>query len=224
MAVNSVDGRIYIGKTNQLPERRWHQHCAAAIRNPWTKISLWRAIRKHGPSAFSIKLLAMAHDEPTLDEYERMYIKEYRTDEPDRGYNMTLGGEGAGWGNQLRKGLVLSEEHKAAISRANTGIKRPWVSARKAWVGRKHSEEAKRKMSLAHKGLFHGQLAKPKIELTDEEKALRKKEKYIKIGAKNRGQKRSAEFSQFLSARKVTERMRMTGREVGLSNRGKRRK
>lgn len=145
----------YVGYTNRSIESRWAKHLSAARRG-WTQV-LYRAIRKHGESAFTIESL-MEHEDAAylLHEMERKFITEYKTHiRHGKGYNLTDGGEGAiGW--------IPTEETKQRISDAKRGKSvsdetRQRISDSKkgsvSWMkGRKHSDEAKQKMSLSKKG------------------------------------------------------------------------
>lgn len=232
-ASNVVDGRVYnyIGKTKQDFGRRWDQHCQAALKRPWTKIRLQQAIRKHGAESFMIELVAVATDESTLNDFERMYIEEYKANDPDFGYNMTTGGEGFGWGNQINTGRKLAPEHKAAIGLANRKPKslegrENMRRAQKRRVGISwghHTEETKKRLSLTHKGRHHGKLISPriKIRLSPEEIFAKKVLRYKRAAEANRGKKRSPEFCQGLRERTITDKQRQNCRIIGLSNLGR---
>lgn len=104
IATNSNNGKNYVGKTKKTPEERWQVHLDKAqmlenIResNPHTKIRgthLNNAIIKYGNDAFIIKQIDVAYSRDELNEKERYYVKEYDSMNPDKGYNMTEGGEG----------------------------------------------------------------------------------------------------------------------------------
>ncbi len=94
----------YLGKTGKTIEKRWSKYLekAEALRrareaNPNKKISgthFDNALAKYGPDAFTVKQEDVAFSKAELNEKERYYIKEYDSMNPDKGYNMTEGGEG----------------------------------------------------------------------------------------------------------------------------------
>ena len=130
---NSVNGKVYIGKTVKTAQQRWKQHCAAS-KVADSSIHLRAAIRKYGPQVFDISVLAVATSKSELNDLERKYIAMYQSTVSERGYNQTLGGDGASIGNRNRVGCHLSPEHKAAISAANKGPKSAETRARMSAV------------------------------------------------------------------------------------------
>ena len=103
-ATNTINGKVYIGKTEKTIEKRWNGHLKEAralerLREafPNEKISgshLNNAIIKYGGGVFSLNQEDIADNIEELNEKEKYYIKEYDSMNPDKGYNMTEGGEG----------------------------------------------------------------------------------------------------------------------------------
>ena len=104
IATNSNNGKNYVGKTKKTPEERWQEHLDEAQMlentresNPDSKIRgthLNNAIIKYEDDAFIIKQIDVAYSREELNEKETYYVKEYDSMNPDKGYNMTPGGEG----------------------------------------------------------------------------------------------------------------------------------
>lgn len=100
-ATNTINGKVYIGKTEKTIEKRWNGHLKevrALMRqreaNPNEKI--WgahfnNAIIKYGAGAFSLNQEDIADNKAELNAKEKHYIKEYDSMNPDKGYNMTEG-------------------------------------------------------------------------------------------------------------------------------------
>ena len=147
---NTVNGKIYIGKTVQTIERRFKEHIWVSHRETATQSNtyLHNAIRKYGKEAFIVTELESGFgSEEALNEAEIRYISDLSPQ-----YNMTKGGDGGP--------SPTSEEHKKRISDSLKGRKRSEETKRKisdAHKGKKLSEEHKRKMSESMKG-------KPKSE------------------------------------------------------------
>ncbi|MFW9873539.1 MAG: GIY-YIG nuclease family protein [Candidatus Thorarchaeota archaeon] len=105
IVMNNFNGKNYIGKTEKTPEERWKNHLkdARALErareaNPYKKISgthLNNSFNKFGSEAFSLKQIDVAYSLDELNKKERHYVKEYDSMNPDKGYNMREGGEGA---------------------------------------------------------------------------------------------------------------------------------
>jgi group I intron endonuclease len=90
---NSLNGKVYVGKTERGLLARWKQHIKAAEKG--SSLLLHRAICKHGVENFTVNALC---EVPVvgLNEAERMYITQYKSYPPNRGfgYNMSPGGDG----------------------------------------------------------------------------------------------------------------------------------
>ena len=100
LITNSVNGKVYVGKTEKPVDARLHEHKAHARRGG--KFRLSQAIRKHGPEAFSVLTLETVHFE-VASERERYWIAQYDSKKYTNGYNMTDGGEGT-------PGVLITEE------------------------------------------------------------------------------------------------------------------
>jgi group I intron endonuclease len=124
----SPSGKIYIGQTRQSVGRRKARHYYEAASGRISK--LCSAIRKYGKD---IRWEVVCKDIPLeeLDAAEQLYILIY--DSYINGYNMTIGGQNP----------PLTKEIKKKLSKTSRG--------------RKHSEETKKKMSNAHKGMHIGE-------------------------------------------------------------------
>ena len=86
---NNINGKIYIGKTEQTIEQRFKQHCYDAFRERNEKRPLYSAMRKYGIENFSIELI-----EETSNPEEREIFWIENKNSYHNGYNATLGGDG----------------------------------------------------------------------------------------------------------------------------------
>ena len=101
---NTINVKVYIGKTGKTIEERWSKHLENAEElkrareaNPHKNIAgthLNNAINKYGSNAFIVNQEDVAYSREELNEKERHWVKEYDSMNPDKGYNMTEGGEG----------------------------------------------------------------------------------------------------------------------------------
>ncbi len=101
---NTINGKVYIGKTEKTIEERWSKHLENAKElkrareaNPHEKKAgthINNAINKYGSNAFNVNQEDVAYSKAELNEKERNWVKEYDSMNPDKGYNMTEGGEG----------------------------------------------------------------------------------------------------------------------------------
>ena len=138
-------GKKYIGITGNKPEYRWNNgkgYSSGYFRN---------AIDKHGWDAFRHEILYTRLTKEEACKLEQELIAKYQTNNPEYGYNCSIGGEmsalGCHWSlkedtkQKMRK--PKSEEHRKHISKARKGVS----------VNGEHlSEEHRRKISEAGKG------------------------------------------------------------------------
>ena len=139
---NKVNNTRYIGQTIQALSKRWISH-----KKSKSQTFISRAIQKHGPENFEIRVLSRCNSVEELNHREQYYIKLFNTMAPN-GYNLTTGGD--------RPQFSLETRNK--ISVANKGKKKgPMSKATRLKLadinrGKKHSSETKRKMSDSHSG------------------------------------------------------------------------
>ena len=125
---NKINGKCYIGQTVKPIQRRWKQHivgnghCSA----------IHGAITKYGIDNFDVKIISHNNSIEEMNHRERYYIKLFNSLAPN-GYNLTEGG------------IRPSFSPQARLNMARKGEKHP------LW-GKKHSEESKKKMSVAKIG------------------------------------------------------------------------
>jgi group I intron endonuclease len=139
---NISTGKQYVGATKLSLSHRWSLHCSAAKRKP--KGILHEDIR--AGYLFEIRVLSSALNASALDDLERFWIRELRTQSPD-GYNLQTGGmSGFGVGPEISAKLSA-----AGIGRTPTPETRLKLTAAKTgntnWLGRKHTPETRAKMS-----------------------------------------------------------------------------
>lgn len=125
---NTVNDKLYVGKTVRTLDIRWKGHVNGANRDA-SDMMICRAIRKYGTGAFERRILEECC-ESVVNEREKFWIAELKTHVSQGGYNLTFGGEGLA-------GYKFSDESKQRM--------------REAAVGRKHTPEARAKMSEAAK-------------------------------------------------------------------------
>ena len=140
-AVNSVNGKIYIGLTTSDLEIRKYQHRNKSEKQK-NKQLLYKAIRKYGWVNFEWEIIDHAENEDELNKKEVTWIEFYNSyafKENSNGYNMTIGGEST-------KGVRLSDETRKRISEATKGANNPNY-------GNRHSDEARQKIREKRIGL-----------------------------------------------------------------------
>lgn len=142
--INQVNGKVYIGQTWRLLQKRFHDHKTTKSHC----MKLVSAFNKHGRENFTIELITVCGTQETADYWEIYFIEKYAS--TISGYNLKEGGSHgrtheetkrklsrAGKGrpapnkgvpatpetiaklSAMRKGVKKSKEHVAAILAAN---------------------------------------------------------------------------------------------------------
>lgn len=138
---NTVNNKIYIGKTNRTVAERWKEHIrdARAARFP---MPLHRAINKYGASSFTHEVLAQTDSETELVDLEIALIKQHNSSNKQVGYNATNGGDGgpakAGEKHHFF-GKKFTEQHRANLRAAKLINKRTWSPEQKKQMSARFS-------------------------------------------------------------------------------------
>jgi len=137
---NTINGKVYIGKTGKTIEERWSKHLENAKElkrareaNPHEKKEgshLNNAINKYGPNAFIVNQEDVAYSKEELNEKERYWVNEYDSMNPDKGYNMTEGGEGGRQSPEVIKKMTEINQEIArnpqALEKMSKAISEKW--------------------------------------------------------------------------------------------------
>jgi group I intron endonuclease len=163
---NLMNGKCYIGKTNNI-KRRIKRHLND-IKS--SKTYFHKALLKYGIDNFHINIVCICDDFNQLNEMEFHYIKQYKSRQYENGYNLTDGGEGSiGYipTNETRqkiskslKNRKFTKEWKQKISESK---KRNYVKTEHPNYGKKLSIEVRQKISKSHKGKKVSTATKKKI-------------------------------------------------------------
>lgn len=176
---NLITDGCYIGFSASFDfEQRWVKHKKNA--KIGVDYHLYRAMRKYGIENFSFEILEMGENvEYGLKIAEPMYISWLKPK-----YNMTLGGDGIlgfkfseeqNEANSLRqrgvKKAPRSKEHCENISKSKLGDLHP-----RPFKGKKHTEEARRKIAEWHTGRKHSEESKLKMS-----ESAKKRKKLVEL-------------------------------------------
>ncbi len=124
---NCFNNKVYVGQTWETISERFRKHNVGKS----CCRKLRNAFNKYGYENFHVELIALGYNQEDADSLEEFFITNFNSIE--NGYNIKSGGSR---GRQ-------SEETKILIGKANSI----------ALLGHKISEETKKKLSLALKGL-----------------------------------------------------------------------
>lgn len=110
---NKINGKIYIGKTNNI-SKRFTNHISRSKTLKTTQ-PIHFAIAKHGKNNFSFEIIETCKSEEESTDREMFWIRELKSKEKQFGYNITDGGEGT-------IGFSHTDQAKKKISEANSGV------------------------------------------------------------------------------------------------------
>jgi group I intron endonuclease len=177
---NKINNKCYVGQTVNKFYKRWNSHCSK-LKN----FIINNAIRKYGKNNF-IKYIYYDIPILLLDYFEKDLIKNLNTLVPN-GYNLQNGGN------------KNKTHHKITIEKL-----------RKSHLGKKLTEETKKKISLKNKGKIISNKTKLKISIANSGK---NNGMYGRVGKNNPkwGKKLSKEIRDKISKR-------LTGRKIKLNN------
>ena len=134
LITNLENKKQYVGLTKFPITERFYQHTRRGF-------ILTEAIKKYGENKFFVELIEEVDTAGRAYELEQYYIKQYNTKVPN-GYNLTDGGDGIfGW--------EVTEEYRQECSER---VKQLHKEKKVGMYGKNHSDETKRKMSVASKG------------------------------------------------------------------------
>lgn len=162
---NKINGKIYIGITTKSLRERHREHMKSLRDGTY----FHNAIKKHGIDAFNLEIIDKAQTRDELCQLERHYIEQYKSfayRDDSNGYNCTIGGDGmTGQLGKLNSQYGVSPRERMSEEQYNDWlekIRNPSDEVRKkisdAWkdnkyfLGKKHTDETKKRMSELKKG------------------------------------------------------------------------
>jgi group I intron endonuclease len=135
---NLITGELYIGITTKSLKKRAKVHRdAACVGSGWL---IGAAFRKYGKNNLKFETLIVCPSWEYAQEMERRCIEVFKP-----AYNITAGGSG-----------VLGYKHTSRSLRRISEVQK----GNKNWLGKRHSEETRRKMSAARSAYW----AKRRVE------------------------------------------------------------
>jgi group I intron endonuclease len=192
----SPNDKRYYGITKQKTEYRWRN--GKAYKNNKYFIN---AIKKYGWNNFKHEVLFTDLTKSEAKLLEQIYIVLYDTTNREKGYNITLGGEGS-------NGLKHTEESKQRISKNNA----------KYWKGKHLTEETRKKLSKANKGKNHPMYGKNLSEETKQKLSETHKGKNLSEETKQKLSKAFKGKNHPMYGKHLTEE---TKKKISEANKGK---
>lgn len=161
---NVVNGKRYIGQSVNI-KVRWKQHESELKHGTHDNDYLQKSWNKYGPDNFIFEILEEC-DRQELDDKERYYIHYYDTLNRDHGYNLKDGGQDhpkckeqvCEKMSKIMKEVFSDPEKRkkqrdSAIKQwQNPAIREKHMGKNNGMYGKKHTLEARKKMSQNRKG------------------------------------------------------------------------
>jgi group I intron endonuclease len=208
-ARNVMNNKVYIGQTIKTLRERKKEHIFSALYGIDTYF--YSAIKKYGKENFKWKVIEKIYNKKQLDNKEKYWIRFYKSNNSEYGYNLTSGGKSGGHLNESTRNKIGSR-HKGKIVSEETRTKMSL-----AQKGRIISEETRKKMSLSRigthrspeccKNISEGKKAKHLVNSPERRKQISEfnKGKHLseetkkKISLANTGRKFPPEFGEKIS-------------------------
>jgi group I intron endonuclease len=182
---NTTNGKWYIGQSVDIGVRK-RGHLSKLRGNNHVNAHLQAAFHKYGEDNLEFRVLEETQ-EGLLDIQERLWIIHYKSDQPEFGYNLRMGGNiGHHPSEETRRKSSLSHKGKSPSAESRLKLSVALMGRPSPMKGRHQSEEARRKIAEGHRG-------KPKLWLRGRHQSDETKKKRADA---LRGQHRSEESRQ----------------------------
>ena len=138
LITNKITGKKYVGQTIHKLKDRWNWGHCSKVKNK-SEYYIHRAIRKYGVENFKIEQILECYSKEMLTIMETFKIMVNHSHCSEGGYNLTWGGED----NPMFNPEIIK---KSVNNRPS------FVGKNNPMYGRKHTDEAKKKIREIHKG------------------------------------------------------------------------
>lgn len=101
--INKINGKSYIGQTTQSLLKRKQEHIKSALKSKEGKNYFHWAIVEYGEENFEWIELEKCNNKKELNEREKFYIEQFKSNNNDFGYNGNLGGQGISQRGKLQR-------------------------------------------------------------------------------------------------------------------------
>lgn len=171
-ATNSINGKVYIGQTNDFKSRK-KSHFYAHNRKSY----FYRALRKHGEKHFDWEILQTTIDESAANKYEKYYIEYFNSTDSEYGYNLTDGGRSNFHFNDVIKNKIATKQKE--WSQKNPEKREALAKILVDW--RKNNPERNRKENNPMWGKHHTEDTRQRIKKNHFDNSGKNNGQYIPV-------------------------------------------
>lgn len=155
---NKLNGKIYIGQTNNF-DRRWTSHKSSANNNPYCLIDI--KIKQYGEDNFSYELIESCDTLEEANYQEEWYIKILCAHvSTGLGYNVDNGGKVNKTSEETRKKQSISHLWKIIPNSVRKKISESLMGDKNHFFGKQHTPETIKQLKEAHTGEKHNWFGK----------------------------------------------------------------
>ena len=144
---NTVNNKIYIGKTEETIERRFYEH-KLNVKTGHKRSRLYSAMKHYGVDKFIVEELDHSDSSEELCEKERYWIKTLNSQDPEVGYNIASGGEG-GFTWSAKGYVTMNKDNKNTLvhpEKVNDYLENGWdLGGKKLKLGDKKVGPSRRR-------------------------------------------------------------------------------
>lgn len=149
---NTLTGQIYIGITTASLDERMARHIRSSRSKSKRKCYFHRALAVYNKESFIWEILESCESKEQLIAREQFYILYYQSYRPDKGYNLTYGGDGCYANIETRRKISLALKGRKHADETKKKIGQSMLATKKANGKLKHSLETRRKISASLTG------------------------------------------------------------------------
>lgn len=146
----SPSNKHYVGITSQKPEKRWRNGRGYKYNTYFTN-----AINKYGWNNFQHEVIASNLTEDEAKNFEKILIRELKSNNEEYGYNLTEGGDGTCGVRRYGEDNHFYGKHHSDETKKIMKENHPHLSGEdNHFYGKHHSDEVRQKMSRIAKQRF----------------------------------------------------------------------
>jgi group I intron endonuclease len=180
--------KVYVGQTTKTIQQRKTRHRKDANKNK-DDFRFYNAVREYGIDGFVWEQIDTAESREELDRKEIEWIIHYDSTNPDKGYNLRLGGSRGKHNDESRKKMTDWQIGRINSSESNEKRRETLKGRIPYWlIGKKLTPEHIKKVVEANRGKLHASI---RGEKNKKSKITEETARNIKIDIQN-GMKNSS--------------------------------